>query len=104
MSTQIITTLFDVDEHIIILFVFTFRRNFASPLFHTGHAGSITRTSQWDIVDILGRQEPEDYQWGPLLHPDVLLRWEHILNSGLSETDVKALILQHLPPENFKAM
>nr|CAI5853777.1 unnamed protein product [Callosobruchus analis] len=54
--------------------------------------------------DILGRREPEDHQWGPPLHPDVLLRWEPILNSGLSETDVKALILQHLPPENFKAM
>ncbi|VEN51889.1 unnamed protein product [Callosobruchus maculatus] len=57
-----------------------------------------------DIVDILGRREPDDQQWGPPLHSDVVLRWEPILKSGLSETDAKALIHKHLPPENFKAM
>nr|CAI5845265.1 unnamed protein product [Callosobruchus analis] len=57
-----------------------------------------------DNVDILGRREPEDHQWGPPLHTNVLLRWEPILNSVLSETDVKVLIQQRLPPENFKVM
>ncbi|CAH1963720.1 unnamed protein product [Acanthoscelides obtectus] len=57
-----------------------------------------------DVIDILGKKDTSPEPLGPKIHEDLLLRWEKILKTGLSDDDRKSLLSKLPPPENFTTL
>ncbi|CAH1992555.1 unnamed protein product [Acanthoscelides obtectus] len=57
-----------------------------------------------DLIDILGKKDTSPEPLGPKIHEDLLLRWEKILKTGLSDDDRKSLLSKLPPPENFTTL
>ncbi|XP_018318449.1 uncharacterized protein LOC108732256 isoform X2 [Agrilus planipennis] len=57
-----------------------------------------------DILEIMGKVNPDSLAWGPIFHKDVIVRWRGIMASGLSEDCLQELFTKYPPPENFRIL